>query len=420
MSEPIVTPRELNRATLARQLLLPRQRRPSPPGPSPTSTPQRAGPGPAPRDAAVVAAVERIAGLQSQDSRAAAVGLWTRLPGLCREQLARLLLRRVLVKGTLMRATQHLVSAADYLVLRPALQPTLTRWAEAALRRRAPGFELAELAAAPRPFFDEPHSASELRRYLHELHPEADAEGMATALRIHLPLVQVPVERALWGVPGNPAFMNADSWLGLAIPSAAGPGALIVRYVAAFGPARVADIQQWSGMARLGGEVERLRRQLRVARDRQGRELLDLPRAARPPAGSPAPPLFLPAWDSTLLAYADRTRVVPEALREPIYLADRLIGPAVLVDGFAAATWTIERESGARTVVIRPLVALADEAAFTRPTTASKSVSEQGRMVAVMATMPSRTDGSSRQRVMLDTKDRRNPLHRRIAWPGRS
>jgi hypothetical protein len=140
----------------------------------------------------VVAAVERIAGLQSQDSRAAAVGLWTRLPGLRREQLARLLLRRVLVKGTLMRATQHLVSAADYLVLRPALQPTLTRWAEAALRRRAPGFELAELAAAARPFFDEPHSASELRRYLHELHPEADAEGLASAS----PASSLPTPRA--------------------------------------------------------------------------------------------------------------------------------------------------------------------------------------------------------------------------------
>ena len=357
-----MTRRELNRATLARQLLLPRQRRPSARGAASPSTAHDAEPGPGPRDAAVVAVVERVAGLQSQDSRAAAIGLWTRLPGLRRDQLARLLLRRTLVKGTLMRATQHLVSAADYVVLRPTLQPALSRWAAAVLQRRAPGFELADLAATVRPFFDEPRTGGELRRYLHDLYPEADAEGMAIAARVHLPLVQVPTERAPWGVPGNPAFMNADTWLGRPIPLATGREALILRYLAAFGPARLADIQRWSGVAGLRTEVARLKSRLRGLRDEQGRELLDLARAARPPATGAAPPVFLPAWDNTLLAYADRTRVVPGELYEPIYLADRLIGPAALVDGFAVATWTVERESDRAIVVIRSLVPLADEA----------------------------------------------------------
>jgi len=103
---------ELNRATLARQRLLPREQ--------PPYSDERSG-SERPRDADVVSAVERVAGLQSQDSRAAAIGLWTRVPGLRREQIADLLRRRLLVKGTLMRATLHLVSAADYLLLRPAV-----------------------------------------------------------------------------------------------------------------------------------------------------------------------------------------------------------------------------------------------------------------------------------------------------------
>ncbi len=371
MAERTLTLRELNRATLARQLLLPRQRRHSSPHVAQRAVlpDTLAGPAPpgasadrAPSDAAVIAAVERIAGLQSQDSRAAAIGLWARVPGLRREQLVDLLRRRLLVKGTLMRVTLHLVSAADYLVLRPALQPGITRWAEVVLRRRAPGIELTALAAAARPFLDEPHSAIELRHYLHDLYPEADAEAMAIAVRVHLPLVQVPVERALWGVPGNPDFVNADTWLGHPVPAAADHAALVRRYLGAFGPARVADIQQWSGVARLRDDVERLRPRLRSFRDEQGRELVDLPRGARPAADRPAPPLFVPQWDSTLLAYAERTRIVPAEHREPVYLADRLIGPAVLIDGFAAAKWTIALEPGAAAVVIRPLAPLSDEA----------------------------------------------------------
>ena len=381
MAERTLTLRELNRATLARQLLLPRQRRPArvPSGvaaggiavqgaavrgtPALDSAVQSAAVLDTPvRDAAILDAVRRIAGLQSQSSRAAAVGLWTRLPALRRERIADLMQRRLLVKGSLMRVTQHLVTAADYLVLRPALQPTLTRWAEGMLRRRAPAVELARLAAAARPFFDEPHSATELRAFLEGLRLEADVAAMALAVQIHLPLLQVPMPAAVWGVPGNPKFVNADTWLGRAIPEARGPRELITRYLAAFGPARVADIQAWSGVSRLGEEVSRLRPELRIFRDERGRELVDLPGAPIPPAGRAAPPRLVPAWDETLLAYADRSRIVPPEFHVPVYAANRLIGPAVLVDGLVAALWAIEKEPGGVTVVIRPLAPLPGEA----------------------------------------------------------
>ena len=350
MAERTLTQRELNRATLARQLLLPRQRRPSL-APSPAAA----------SDATILDAVERIAGLQSQSSRAAAIGLWTRLPAVRRERVADLLQRRLLVKGSLMRVTQHLVTAADYLVLRPALQPTLTRWAEGLLKRRAPGLEPARLAAAARDFFDEPHSATELRAHLLGLRPEADVAAMAIAVQVHLPLLQVPMPGAVWGVPGNPKFVNADTWLGHPVPEARGPRELITRYLAAFGPARVADIQAWSGVPRLGEEVSRLRPELRILHDERGRELVDLPGAPLPSAGRAAAARFIPEWDETLLAYADRSRTVPPEFRGPIYSASRLIGPAVLVDGFVAARWALEKATGTATVVVRPLAPLAGE-----------------------------------------------------------
>jgi len=358
MAERILTLRELNRATLARQLLLPDERRPRPAPPS---------------DDDIVGAVERCAGLQSQDSRAAAIGLWTRLPGLRREQLNDLLLRRVLVKGTLMRVTQHVVSAADYLVLRPALQPSLTRWAKAVLRRRAPGYRLAELAALARPFFAEPRRAHELRRLFDERFPGADTEAMTIAVRCHLPLLQAPQERAPWAFPGNPALVNAEDWLGQGLPAHDGADELVTRYLAAFGPARLPDVRRWSGLAGLTAEIERLEPRIRRSRDEAGRELLDLAEArradgeAQAPAPllrdgeGPAPPLLLPAWDNTLLAYADRRRMAAEALWEQLY-GGRAIGPAALLDGFVAATWALERSGDEAALVISSPAPLGGEA----------------------------------------------------------
>ena len=349
MAERIITLRELNRATLARQLLLPDERRSRPAPPS---------------GADVVAAVERIAGLQSQESRAAAIGLWTRLPGLRREQINDLLLRRVLVKGTLMRVTQHLVSADDYLVLRPALQTSLTRWAQAMLRRRAPGHKLTALAADARSFFAEPHRAQELRHRLEARYPGTDTEALTIAVRVHLPLVQVPLATAPWGLPGNPALMNAEDWLGLVLPRPGGADELVTRYLAAFGPARLTDVRRWSGLAGLSDELERLAPRLRRFRDEGGRELVDLTEVAetrRPGDDPPVAPLLLPAWDNTMLAYAERDRMVPEALWETVY-GGRAIGPAALLDGFAAATWTIERSGDATVIAISSPAPLGDEA----------------------------------------------------------
>ncbi len=287
-----------------------------------------------------------------------------RLPGLRREQVNDLLLRRALVKGTLVRVTQHLVSAADYLVLRPALQPSLTRWAEALLRRRASGYGLAEVSAVARPFFAEPHRARELRRLFEERYPGADTEALTIAVRVHLPLVQVPRSGAPWAFPGNPALMNAEEWLGRELSGHEGADQLVVRYLAAFGPARLTDVRRWSGLAGLNDELERLAPRLRRSRDERARELVDLLDVAeteRPGDDEAVPPLLPPAWDNAMLAYAERARVVPEALWEPVY-GSRVIGPAAPLDGFAAATWTIEPAAGATIIAVSSPAPLGDEA----------------------------------------------------------
>jgi len=371
MAERILTLGELNRATLTRQLLLPDERRARPAPPSEVTATGSPAP---PSDDDIVAAVERCGGLQSQDSRAAAIGLWARLPGLRREQLNDLLLRRVLVKGTLMRVTQHVVSAADYLVLRAALQPSLTRWAEAVLRRRAPGYRLDELAGIARPFLAEPHRAHELRRRFEQCFPGADTEALTYAARAHLPLLQAPHERAPWAFPGNPALVNAEDWLGQALPPHDGADELVTRYLAGFGPARLPDVRRWSGLAGLGTEIDRLEPRLRRYRDEDGRELLDLEEPGQPGGEGPAPalllprgdgpappPLLLPAWDNILLAYADRRRMAAETMWEATY-GGRVIGPAALLDGFVAATWALESAGDETVLVISSPAPLGGEA----------------------------------------------------------
>ncbi len=168
-------------------------------------------------------------------------------------------------------------------------------------------------------------------------------------------------------MPGNPTSIDAAVWLGHDIPPTPDLGALLTRYLAAFGPARLADAQRWAGVTRLSAAAQQLGPRLRRLRDERGRELLDLERTALsqgalPRPTSPAPPTFLAAWDNTLLAYVDAERVVPARIHQAVYENRRLIGPAVLLDGFAAATWALEREPGAATVVVRPLVELPGEA----------------------------------------------------------
>lgn len=334
MPTETLTRRALSRATLARQMLLARE------------------------TVSALDAVGRFVALQAQLARPPHIGLWSRLAGFRREDLNRLLFQRDVVRATMMRGTLHLVTRQDYAAFRAALQPSLTEGLRV-LRKRAEDLDLERLSAAGRKFFAQgPQSFEAMREVLAQADPGGDERAMGYAVRLHVPLVQVPTEDTTWGYPASADFILAETWLGEPLGAGTDPRDLVLRYLAAHGPASVTDAQTWTGMRGLRETFEALRPRLLTFRDERKRELFDLPEAPRPSEDTPAPLRFLPEFDNAVLAHDDRTRVIADEHRPAIFKPNLRILPTVLVDGFVAATWKIERKRGAATVVVEPLVRL--------------------------------------------------------------
>lgn len=308
----------------------------------------------------VLDAVARLVGLQAQAPGPPFVGLWTRLERVSRDDLLRLLSARRLVRVTAMRGTLHLMTAADYIGLRGALQPALTRGMQSILRDRATSLDFSALDEVARAFFAKaPGTFDGLRTALKEQYPKGDERAMAYAIRISLPLVQVPTD-ARWGFPASPDFALADAWLGKKVRTADAPARMLVRrFLAGFGPAAPADAQVWSGSPALRETFESLRPTLVTFRDLKKRELFDLPDAPRPMADSPAPVRFLPEFDNLVLSHADRTRIVADEHRARIVSKNLQVRATFLVDGFVAGTWKIDRTKNAATLVVEPFRPLA-------------------------------------------------------------
>jgi winged helix DNA-binding protein len=332
-AERVLSQRELNRALLARQLLLARQELP-------------AGD-----------AIAQVAGLQSQAPVPPFAGLWTRLEGFDEAELQALIDSREIVRATMMRHTIHFVTARDYLWLRPTIQPALDSSYGAQTGKRLAGFDIQPfLQAARRRFEDGPLTFAEVKDLIRGLDPGCDVDAVSYAVRTHLRLIGVP-NGTRWRFGGRAPFVLAEDWLGrpLAGPD---PREMVRRYLAAFGPATPGDATAWSGVGGMRALFEDLRSELRTFRDESGRELFDVPDGLLPDPGTPAPVRFLPEFDNTLLAHKDRTRVVADEHRARIYyLPSRIIG-TVLLDGFVAAGWKLERKRGEATLAIeefRPL-----------------------------------------------------------------
>lgn len=334
----VLTREALNRATLARQMLLAREK------------------------ITVPRAVERLAGLQAQLARPPFIGLWSRITGFRAEDLARAVHDRKVVRATLMRGTLHLMTTKDYLDLRPALQPLLSEAFQGVLKERATRIDLDRVTAAARACLDEqPRTFEELRAVLGKAWPGLDARALGYAVRMHLPLVQVPTETR-WGWPAAACFAVAESWIGRKMGEGGGAVALVQRYLGAFGPASVRDAQTWSGMRSLADAFAALRPKLAVFHDEKGRELFDLPKAPRPPAGTPAPVRFLPDYDNLVLAHADRTRVVADAHRPRMATKNLQVPATFLVDGFVAGSWRIERARSSAALVLTAFTQLSRKA----------------------------------------------------------
>jgi hypothetical protein len=169
-----------------------------------------------------------------------------------------------------------------------------------------------------------------------------------------LPLIQVPEEGQEWGWHGSAGFTLAESWLGEKLSTDDDVSPLVLRYLAAFGPATVADMQTWSGLKPLKDAFEKVRGKLVEFRDGKKRVLFDLPKAPRPDEDTVAPVRFLPDFDNLILSHADRTRVVPEEHRPQLSTHNLRVLNVYLVDGFVAGSWSTERKKGAATLVCKP------------------------------------------------------------------
>ncbi|KQR16665.1 winged helix DNA-binding domain-containing protein [Cellulomonas sp. Leaf334] len=348
----LLTRAHLNRALLARQHLLDRR------------------PGPA------TEMVDHLVGLQAQNAWSPYVGLWSRVAGFRPDELGEAFWDRRVTRIAVMRSTIHLVTAADALLLPGLIAPLHAKDLRvnaqhgAALRT----LDLAEVTAAARALVEqEPRVTTELGRLLAQRWPDVAPSTLAYAARGTLPLVQVP-PRGVWGRSGATTWTTAWTWFGpertASAPDLTDPQVLaaeqerfVRRYLAAFGPASVADLQSWSGLTGMRSVVDRLDLVRYRAEPSPGavreREVLDLPGAPLPDPDVPAPVRFLADYDNVLLGHADRTRILSPEHRPHLASPNGVVPATFLLDGRVAGTWDVPRDPkhrGPVTLTVRPFV----------------------------------------------------------------
>jgi hypothetical protein len=325
VTERVLTQRELNRALLARQLLLERTRLPLP------------------------RAVERMGGIQDQYAPSAYIAMWARIDGFARDDLTRALERRTLIQGTLLRGTIHVVSRRDYWPWAEAIRAARREW----LQRAWPKLAALDLDGINHTLREALRDGPRHRNELVEL------VGKDAFQAADVELVRVPPS-GTWENRRAHLYAAAEDWVGRNDADAeAGQELLVRRYLAAFGPARQADIDRWAGIG-----VDRVNRalaqmSLRRFRDEQDRELVDLPRAPLPPAETPAPPRFIGHFEGLLWVHARRTGVVPEEYRSILFNTKQPASLApFLVDGAVAGSWRVDRTETKATLRLDPFAPL--------------------------------------------------------------
>ena len=322
---PLLSRRTLNRTLLGRQLLLERV------------------------DRAPEVVIEHLVGMQAQEPPDPYVALWSRIADFDPTAVSALIAERRAVRIGLMRGTLHLVTAGDCRVLYPVMAEVMARiFRSTSFNRELEGIEVSDVLAAARTALeDRPRTPSELGAVLAETWPDRDPSSLAYAARYHLPLVQVP-PRGLWRQTSRAANTTAEAWLGNAMDGPVSPDDIVLRYLAAFGPATVGDIRTWSWLTGVREVIDRLRPRLRTFRDEAGRELFDVADGLVVDADVPAPIRFLPQYDNVFLSHEDRSRI-NGAMSWDLDFAWK--GP-ILIDGGISATWRVRRSGKQATMRI--------------------------------------------------------------------
>lgn len=326
----VLTDRHLNRATLARQMLLTRA------------------------NMDLVAAVEWLIGLQGQVSQGPYQGLWSRLTGFRHEDLTALIVTRRLLRATSLRSTLHLHTLADLTGLRPHVQPVLDRmWKSAFGNRRFGANDIGAVHRAGIGLLDQgPMTGGALGKALTAQFPDGEPLAKSVLLQVKEILVQIPPTR-IWGSGHAPILTRLENWAPPPYPGPVDLGDLVRRYLRAYGPATIADMQAWSGLTRLGDAFAAIREELVTYEAEDGRTLFDLAAASLTEPDVSAPPRFLPLFDNVYLGYADRRRLLVPGDEARLNILNEYT-PAVLVDGRIRAGWAISTRKGVASLAITP------------------------------------------------------------------
>jgi hypothetical protein len=323
----VLNAKAVNRATLARQLLLKREAVPA------------------------VEVVGRLVGMQGQEPKHPYVGLWSRIDGFEEGELDRAVAERDVLRATMWRGTLHLVTAADYLRFRATVSPVL----EAGLRvlgDRGAGLEPEKVvAAAEKLLKKEPLTFTEVRDALQQQFPAVNERALGYCTRMLVPLVMYPSD-VRWSWSANSRFTPAEDWIGKKLHKRAEPQELVTRYLQAFGPATPADFQTWSGLQKakpLFDEIE-----LETFTDEAGKTLYDVPDGPRPDPETPAPVRFLPEFDNLLLSHTKRERIIADEHKPAVFTKNLRVKATYTVDGLVAGLWTSEKKRGVATLTLTP------------------------------------------------------------------
>ena len=275
------------------------------------------------------------------------------------------MLDRKVVRCGLMRGTIHLVTARDALALRPLMQA----WFDRTYRGKSFAGRLGDDLDGVRDYAaallrEKPRTKAEVKALLAERWPDHPPDALQYVLPL-IPAVQV-TPRGVWGQTAQARWALIEQWIGPHPEAGTSMDQVVLRYLAAFGPATVSDVRQWCGVAKLKEVVERLRPQLVSFRDPNGRELFDLPHAPRPDPGTPAPPRFFPEYDNVFISHADRSRMAPEEFRGkmgawPAIETLPISRSMFSVDGFLSGTWKVQLKNDRPTLLLQPMVRISDE-----------------------------------------------------------